>query len=324
MEKREKPDVEELTELLEVSFQERTPRFGQFNDIDTIWVYRDLIEKFPEIIPYNYFCQLWSPGITPRLLAEAILGLKKKRKPSTQWRGLSSQNKLILRISQFLDEPKKFLKKHRIPLDERDFLMFLAYAHGLREGGKSIDYWFSCTGYSNKIRESIGKVLADIYKVEILFRQELYSAYRTKGKVVRKLPETLTYYTDARRAFIPSKGKGVSRKSIDRDILEYNAYLENTDRTRSLDGRFYDTKRFRFLSNLVVRIAQLLQSKHLKPPVKERFMSTDSCLVNTFSIDTWIDNRLRSGIKNVFGVGIIIVPNVKIKATGRQDCSKST
>ena len=96
-----------------------------------------------------------------------------------------------------------------------------------------------------------------IYEVGIMFRGELYEAYDDKTKTIKKMPETDEYYRDAQKLKVTLRGKQIKKDTIMQDADEYRAYLMGNPHESHRDRRFYEEKRFRYLTVLIVKINKL-------------------------------------------------------------------
>lgn len=285
-----------------------------------IKAYQEIIGEYPELLSYNTFIRIYQPHRTASQIVDDILSpptlSKKMRRERSSERGLSPTNNLLLDAERILSHPDQLIEKYKCTISKNKFSSLLVTAHKLKDAGKSIDPYFVEHCYPDNIRELIAYSLYVIYEVGIMFRGELYKAYDDKTKTIKKMPETDEYYRDAQKLKVTLRGKQIKKDTIMQDAEEYRAYLMGSPHESDRDRRFYEAKRFRYLTVLVIKINELLRKEIIEPSKAAssppRSKSKDNY---SFSIDDYL-NKAMNIPRQIYGVAILELPSLKLSAKG--------
>lgn len=227
----------ELSDTLRSIIEKYPPKGQTVEDVyeNTKLAYRALIDVHPEIMPDFLFFQMYTPGKTAEQIANTILAMvnlpeRRERGPRRRERGLSAQNKLLLDVDTLLHDYFDFGKRFAVKMDVEEFRSLLVVANKLRTNGESVDEWFNERSYPDSTKREVARALKSLYEVNILFREELYKAYKEKAKTVRKVPESGPYHRDSFRLNTPFKGgRAITKKSVDKDASAFREYLHLED-----------------------------------------------------------------------------------------------
>lgn len=295
------------------------------NSDNTIRAFKEIIGEYPELLLFQSFSRIYLPQKTAGQIADEILSpetlnKKKKKEPNNERnneRGLSNSNKILLEAETIISCPNELLKRYQCAIGEIKFRSLLIIAHRLRESGKSVDNYFTIQHYANDIRKLMAYSLYIIYEVGIMFREELYKAYKDRTKTIKKMPETDEYYQDAQKLKVATRGKQTKRDTIIDDAEEYREYIMSGSPERLRDRRFYKEKRFRYMTALVVRINNFFQKEvkeSKKAPSSLRNKRKDT---SRFSIDGYINEAMNKP-RPIHGVMLITLPALSFKANATQ------
>ena len=270
------PNRQELIDSFDDLLKKYPPALlASKNNDNTIKAYKEIIGEYPELILFNSFVRIYLPNKTAPQIVDEILSPetfhKKKKKESNRARnrerGLSRSNKILADIELILSKPDELIERYQCKIGKIKFRSLLIIAHRLRESGKSVNHYFNKQQYSDDVRELIAYSLYIIYEAGIMFREELYKAYPGKTKTIKVMPETGEYYLDAQKLTITARGTRTKKDTVIKDAEEFKKYITGSSTVKNPDRNFYEEKRFRYMTALIVRINKFFK-KELKEPKK--------------------------------------------------------
>ena len=207
------------------------------------------------------------------------------------------------------------IKKYKCTVGKVKFHSLLRIAHRRKETGESVDQFFIKHRYADDIRKLIAYSLYVIYEASILFRTELYKEYTEKSKSVKKMPETDVYYQDAQKLKVTIRGKQTKKDTIIKDAKDYRAYIRDTSSVSNRDRHFYEAKRFRYLTVLVVKINNFFKEEVKEPKNKVSSLQGNGKDTSSFSIDHYL-NKAMNTQRPIYGVMLINLPSLKSSIKG--------
>lgn len=316
------PHRNELVPFLDDLLKKYPPTPLSFAKSDnTVRAFQEIIGEYSELLQFESFSRIYLPQKTAEQIADEILSPetlnKKKKKERSNERGLSNSNKILLEAETIISCPDKLIKRYQCMIDEIKFRSLLIIAYRLRESGKSVDNYFTKQHYADDIRKLIAYSLYIIYEVGIMFREELYKAYKDRTKTIKKMPETDEYYQDAQKLKVVTRGKQTTRYTIIHDAEEYREYIMSGSPGRLRDRRFYKETRFRYMTALVVRIKDFFKKKVKEPKKPPSSLLNKRKDTASFSIDVYINEAIKKP-RPIYGVMLITLPSISFKANCTQ------
>ena len=284
-----------------------------------IIAYQELIGEYPELLLFPSFARIYLPYKTASRIADDILSQaplsKKMRRERSKERGLSHTNNLLLDAERILSHPDELIKRYKCTISKNKFRTLLLIAHKRKEAGESIDHFFIEHHYADNLRKLIAYSLYVIYEVGIMFREELYKDYKEKTKTIKKMPEADEYYQYAQKLKVPIRGKQTKRATIVQDAKDYRKNLTGILYDSDRDRHFYQAKRFRYLTVLVIEINNFFKKDIEEPPKEASYLRNKSKDNYRFSVDNYLNEAMNTP-RPTRGVMLIDLPSIKLSAKG--------